>query len=152
MRRHPNFTPTYLGFCIESLNSVLNVKVLVGAFNQEIDCEILANLRFKLYYIHVNLWRRRAAGALNPAQATAPGAAAWTGGTGSSSRGCSASSAGRSSTQSCHVDNNNFELVLGDRDQIVNSEHRWGSSLMQLLLHRTVPGHSISICCNLLQY
>ena len=29
----------------QCLNSVLNVKVLVGAFNQEIDCEIFANLR-----------------------------------------------------------------------------------------------------------
>ena len=71
-------------------------------------------------YLHVNSWRRRATGAPTPAPATAPGAAAWTGDTGSSSRGCSASSAGHSHTQSYHVDNNNYKPVFGD--QIVNSD------------------------------
>ena len=52
--QQPNFTSTYSGL---SDNSVLNVKALVGAFNQEkalvgsfSDCEtsIFANLRLKL--------------------------------------------------------------------------------------------------------
>ena len=96
-------------------------------------------------YLHVNSWRRRATGAPTPAPATAPGAAAWTGDTRSSSRGCSVSSAGHSHTQSYRVDNNNYEPVLGD--QIVNSEpanaivvaphYSWALDMLQLIATST---------------
>ena len=39
-----------LAMHLSLLVSVLNVKVLVGAFNQEKACEIFANLRFQLYW------------------------------------------------------------------------------------------------------
>ena len=56
LRQHPNFTYTYRGVnacSAQCLNSVLNVKAVVAAFNQEKALvgafSVITNLRMKLF-------------------------------------------------------------------------------------------------------